>query len=794
MDIVNEPSDKDKDAPVANAESCIPQKTIAHAWRQAGWDVFPCFEADTWARSKLHLRKSPDTARGFYDATQNEAVIDAFWDAFPNRLVGIRIPARVNVADIDLKIDPPKDGFESLDKAGLECPPTYCTKTPSGGMHYYYKKDASLNVKATVDLKLADGRILDGVDRRTEGSYTIAYSENAPFIEDLTEAPEWLNQESPQLGLNPYSGGLTKWLSELPEGDPDRRVSVAIKRFPAQDFGHADMLRMQTELVRLGAESHTGVGEALEMLQALWLFGEYDTLHYQSEWNAALEGAVRKFGSPIEPQPLELVGVGSSDMQPSLTPLSDNHDSAAMEWVATVLDGDYCWSKYTGWLGYEDGVWSPQTVESIIESVRKIIHKRWDEARRKPELSPAPEVLKKFLSKTRLAGIESLLRGHLEVQPEVLDGHVELLCAKNGVVALKTGELMPHDPSYFFTKQTICNYQPNAKHPDWTKALGAIPNYAEHYIQTFLGQGLTGYILAEDVALVLGGGGRNGKSTICDLAVKVLGSFAVLASPGLLTGKDSDHTTELTDLVGKRLALLEEFPRMGTLNTSRLKRVVGTPEISARRMRQDNQTWDASHTLLITTNHEIQIPSGDDGTWRRLVKINFPYRYVERPLLSNDRPAELGLRDRLMEGAEGQHEAVLAWLVKGAMTWFENGRKLPILPTEVLADIAEWRESQDSLGSFLKSNLELEPTSWVALSDLFIVFKKEFGDEELRSDRDFALGLKSHEFVVSHGLRVESRQRTHSKYISRPTRAEYAMHLSDLPKQANLIQGLRFKE
>ena len=272
------------------------QKTIALTWLNAGWEVFPCYETDTWAGSKLHTRKSPDTPRGFYDATNNPEIVEAYWDAHPERLVGIRIPASVNVLDIDLKIDPPKDGFEALAEAGLEVPESFSVETPSGGMHIYCKKDPTRLVKATSDLKLSDGRILVGVDRRTLGSYTIAYSADAPRIEDLTEAPDWLNEESEQAGLHPYSGGLNSWLAELAPGEPDERVSKAIKRFPTEDFGHADMLRMQTELVKHGAERHTGVQEAIELLQALWLHGEYNTLRYQADWNSALEGAVRKFG------------------------------------------------------------------------------------------------------------------------------------------------------------------------------------------------------------------------------------------------------------------------------------------------------------------------------------------------------------------------------------------------------------------------------------------------------------------------------------------------------------------
>jgi hypothetical protein len=65
------------------------------------------------------------------------------------------------------------------------------------------------------------------------------------------------------------------------------------------DFDHQVMITKQTELVRLGAEGHPGVGEALELLNNLWTIGQYDTEEYRIEWTAALEGAVRKFGGGL---------------------------------------------------------------------------------------------------------------------------------------------------------------------------------------------------------------------------------------------------------------------------------------------------------------------------------------------------------------------------------------------------------------------------------------------------------------------------------------------------------------
>lgn len=269
---------------------------IALAWNKAGFAVFPCFEEDTWVGNSLHMRKSPNTNRGFYEATLDANIIKVYWGANPNRLVGVRIPEDVAVLDIDIKVEPPVDGYETLDKFTLHYPETFTVTTPSGGQHLYYKKEPSLSVKPAANLKLKDGRILEGIDRRTAGSYTIAYSADAPDKSALALAPDWFIEVTDQVGTNAYSGGLTKWLSELPGGEPDRRVKIAISRFPDTDFGHNDMLRMQTELVKLGAEGHPGVGEALEMLQSLWLFGDYNTLQYQADWNSALEGAVRKFG------------------------------------------------------------------------------------------------------------------------------------------------------------------------------------------------------------------------------------------------------------------------------------------------------------------------------------------------------------------------------------------------------------------------------------------------------------------------------------------------------------------
>lgn len=135
-----------------------------------------------------------------------------------------------------------------------------------------------------------------------------------------------------------------------------------------------------------------------------------------------------------------------------------------------------------------------------------------------------------------------------------------------------------------------------------------------------------------------------------------------------------------------------------------------------------------------------------------------------------------------------------AWLVQGAMKWFANKRKLPKLPREVQADIEEWRSSQDSPGSFLKDTVELDQTSYVTQADLHQMFKIENNEGELETEKAFNSALKSHEFIVSNGLKVVTRQRTGSKAISRPRALENPwLSTKPLANQATLIKGVRFK-
>ena len=270
----------------------------ALGWFDLGMGVFGCYEVDTWVGQKLHTKKSPRTRRGFYDAFTTRDEVAAYWRDNPKHLVGVWCRDLLVVADVDKDEESGVDGQFELDENGIVVPETFSVVTPRGGAHYFYKKPPDLAIGPDADISLPNGTILRGVDRRAGNSYFIAWTEKfPPSIDSLAIAPNWLLVESHRAEYAEFSGTERAWFGELQNGKPDDRVDGAMRRIPPNEFGHDIMRDRQLELVRLGAEGHPGVLDALFALRSRWLTPPWDEPEWESDWNACMSGAIRKYGA-----------------------------------------------------------------------------------------------------------------------------------------------------------------------------------------------------------------------------------------------------------------------------------------------------------------------------------------------------------------------------------------------------------------------------------------------------------------------------------------------------------------
>ena len=423
-----------------------------------------------------------------------------------------------------------------------------------------------------------------------------------------------------------------------------------------------------------------------------------------------------------------------------------------------------------GWHRYNGKVWRGVSEDRITEEVQSQLTALFTEEGPKAD-SDRRKRLAQLLSSGKVRAVKGLLRGLLLEEAQNLDSikHAHLLNCPNGVVDLRTGHLRPHDPDLLFTKITKAKFRSGATHPDWDEALQVLPDdEVRAWIQAKLGQAVSGQPPTDDVLPVLFGDGSNGKSTL--LAFRfALGDYASTVPERLLTARPSDHPTELTTLRGLRCGVLE-LPE-GVFSVRRLKALLGTTEISARKTGQDNVTWSATHTLVVSTNYRPRVRETDHGTWRRLALVTFPFRFLpaEKTLeRETDRHGQPGLRERLERGRE-QREAVLAWLVEGARRVYagtSEQQALP-LPARVQLDTAAWRDSVDLLSLFAQTHLVFEPGWSVLSTDLFGEFSRflaSHGHAEW-SDQTFTEKLATHELASRHGL---SKKRIRSSQMSRP--------------------------
>ena len=423
-------------------------------------------------------------------------------------------------------------------------------------------------------------------------------------------------------------------------------------------------------------------------------------------------------------------------------------ESRAADIVAQeVLVGKYRYSPVLGWLEWDERHWVVDETGSdrAKEVIRQFIdqqeqHYRKLAAGRDAEAVDAgrqADMWHNFLSAGKISAIASLCKrmDGIVTRTSELDSHPDLLNCHNGVVDLRTGELLPPDPDLLLTHLAGGNYTPGATSPTWGKALESVHPEILDWFQVRTGQAATGYPPDDDAMIVSIGGGENGKTGVMTGITRALGTYANQISDRVLMSQPGQHPTELMDLRGLRLALLEETPEEGRLDTHRLKATVGTPKIKARLMRQDSVTFDASHTMFVNTNFTPQVDSVDHGTWRRLHGMPWPYRYLkpgQQAENENDRPGDLTLKPRL-QTEQAVIEAALAWIVEGAKQWYKANRISPQPPQAVVDATAEWRARSDVGFQFATDRLVASPNHFItaeAMRKEFCAFLTEQGKRE----------------------------------------------------------------
>ncbi|MGW2425885.1 DNA primase family protein [Streptomyces sp. NPDC001709] len=285
----------------------------------------------------------------------------------------------------------------------------------------------------------------------------------------------------------------------------------------------------------------------------------------------------------------------------------------------------------------------------------------------------------------------------LSVDPDVLDGDPYALCTPAGVVDLKTGQLRKADPTQdFHSRATTVEPQPMDT-PRWNRFLAdTFGDDAEGremigFLHLLLGYSITGDVGAQ-VLPFLHGEGKNGKSVLLDTMIQILGDYADAAPPGFLMdrGSYSEHSTELTELHGRRLVVCSELKPHDKFDEARVRLLTGGDKIKARRMRQDYFSFMPTHHLWLLGNHRPEVSTGGYAFWRRIRLIPFT-RTVS---------AERRIDNLAFELVRDEGPGILQWLIEGARRYLATRDPLEG-PDRVRLATSAYATTEDHIGRFL---------------------------------------------------------------------------------------------
>jgi len=243
-----------------------------------------------------------------------------------------------------------------------------------------------------------------------------------------------------------------------------------------------------------------------------------------------------------------------------------------------------------------------------------------------------------------------------------------LIACNNGFFDLDKKKLIPHDSKYFYTNIIPHNYNPKAKCKNWLKTLNNIHKKEDlDFIQEWWGYNLyTSYPIK--AFLICIGSGNNGKTIELTTIQKIV-------------GENNNSTMNLQDLTYSHFGIVDlyqrltnisdEIPSNRILSSGKLRAVVDGVRI--RGERKFGQPFDFTPYAKITyaCNEPPEIEDNTDATWDRMKFIDFPYKFVNDPLESNEKKQEY-FKDELLTLLEKESEGILNYMIEGLLRLKDN--------------------------------------------------------------------------------------------------------------------------
>ena len=317
-----------------------------------------------------------------------------------------------------------------------------------------------------------------------------------------------------------------------------------------------------------------------------------------------------------------------------------------------------------------------------------------------------------LLSKRGKENMLSEAQHLLPISEAQLDTDDYLLNTASGVLDLRNGTILKWDKEFYMSK--YIDIQIEKKVPErFIKFMADIyENNAEliKYVTNAFAYALTGDISEQEMYFFVGEG-ANGKSVLFELMNRILQDYSRTASCELLLDKalQTNSKSELALLKGVRCIFLTELDPNQKLKMSMIKNMTGGNEVVACFKYKNEFTYIPKYKIFLATNHMPHINEDDNGSWRRIKKID------HNRVFSKEEQDK-----RLINKLYEERGAILNLLFQLCPAVLRDGLKAPDC---VETSVKSFRSNEDILSKWLEDNT-IETSEGEYASVLFENFRQ----------------------------------------------------------------------
>ena len=336
-----------------------------------------------------------------------------------------------------------------------------------------------------------------------------------------------------------------------------------------------------------------------------------------------------------------------------------------------------------------------------------------------------------------------IIKARTFADPSIFEAPVKYINMKNGIYDMEEKKLLGHTPDIHFLSKIATPYDPQATCPRWKQFIETVLPQEEDQLgmQEFFGYTLYRKKLFEVFVFCLGGG-TNGKSTLINTLVDMLGmkSCSLQGLHDLTTGRFT-----ISGLHGKLLNAGLDIGSMTIKEANKIKNIVSDEYLTGEKKGKDIFNFKNTTKFIFSANILPESAEKTEAMMKRPLIFNFSHTITEEE-------KDPYLREKLQKELPG----ILNWSLEGLYRLLENQRFSNQKTS--LENKKEYIRKSEPVRVFCEEMLDIDYERAIPKDELYSVFENWCEESNIAPlDKNIFI-KKLYTFFEREGLRSYRRR------------------------------------